>query len=213
MRRDFQGDAVQFEGLRRTRGRIYSTDGTNWYDLAVFAGVLLLVTVTPLVMGAVHPWAFIAAEIVILAMLGVWMAKLAFAPPIAFQPTFGRVFGLALPLGLFLALVAFQLVPLAPQVLGAISPATYHLYVRTLDGWPTHPAGRSGVDRGDDRDGVSGILRFQSAESRKRDPADTADGSCFQADRHAAAISSDYAAFQNKAAASGGLSHAAEELA
>jgi len=140
VRRDFQVDPVQSARMRRTRGRIYSTDGTNWYDLAVFAGVLLLVTLTPLVMGAVHPWAFIAAELVILAMVGVWMAKLAFEPPIAFQPTFGRLFGLALPLGLFLALVAFQLVPLPPPVLRAISPATYHLYVRTLDGWPTHPA-------------------------------------------------------------------------
>jgi O-antigen ligase/tetratricopeptide (TPR) repeat protein len=140
VRRDFQIDTVQSAGLRRTRHRVYSAGEANWYDLAVFGGVLLLVTLTPLVMGAVHPWAFIAAEITILAMVGVWMAKLAFEPPIAFQPTFARLFGLALPLGLFLALVAFQLVPLPPQVLRAISPATYNLYVRTLDGWPTHPA-------------------------------------------------------------------------
>jgi O-antigen ligase/Tfp pilus assembly protein PilF len=140
VRRDFQFDPGGSADLRRTRGRVYSTHGTNWYDFVVFAGVLLLVTLTPLFMGAVHPWAFIAAEVIILAMVGVWMAKLALEPPIAYQPTFSKLFALVLPLGLFLALMVFQLVPLPPQVLRAISPATYSLYVRTLDGWPTHPA-------------------------------------------------------------------------
>ncbi len=123
-----------------THRRIYSTDGTNWYDLAIFAGALALVTLTPFAMGAVHPWAFITAEVVILAMVGVWMAKLALEPPIIFQPTFANLFSVALPLVLFLALAAFQLLPLPPAVLRAISPATYNLYVHTLDGWPAQPA-------------------------------------------------------------------------
>jgi O-antigen ligase/tetratricopeptide (TPR) repeat protein len=122
------------------RRQVYSTDGTNWYDLAIFSGALGLATLTPFAMGAVHPWAFIAAEVAILAMVAVWMAKLALEPPIAFQPTFAHQFGIALPLGLFLALAAFQLVPLPPTALRAISPSTYNLYVRTLDGWPAHRA-------------------------------------------------------------------------
>jgi O-antigen ligase/tetratricopeptide (TPR) repeat protein len=129
--------SVAWHGTRR---RIYSTDGTNWYDLSVFAGALALVTLTPFAMGAVHPWAFITVEVVILAMVAVWMVKLVLEPPIIFQPTFAKLFSVALPLGLFLALAAFQLLPLPPTILRAISPATYNLYVRTLDGWPAQPA-------------------------------------------------------------------------
>jgi O-antigen ligase/tetratricopeptide (TPR) repeat protein len=130
----------RFVASRGTRRRIYSTDGTNWYDLAIFTGALALVILSPFAMGAVHPWAFITAEVVILAMVAVWMVKLALEPPILFQPAFANLFGIALPLILFLALGAFQLLPLPPAVLRAISPATYNLYVRTLDGWPAQPA-------------------------------------------------------------------------
>jgi O-antigen ligase/tetratricopeptide (TPR) repeat protein len=123
-----------------TGRHVYSTGATNGYDFAIFTGVLALVTLTPLEMGAVHPWAFIAAEVVILAMVVAWMAKLVFEAPIAFQPRFGHLLGIALPLGFFLALGVLQLIPLPPAVLRAISPSTYNLYVRTLDGWPTHRA-------------------------------------------------------------------------
>jgi O-antigen ligase/tetratricopeptide (TPR) repeat protein len=140
MRRDLLMSRTRPVARHGTRRRIYSTDATNWYDFSIFAGTLALVTMTPFAMGAVHPWAFIAGEVVILAMVAVWMLKLALEPSILFQPTFANLFSIALPLGLFLALAAFQLLPLPPAVLRVVSPATYNLYVHTLDGWPAQPA-------------------------------------------------------------------------
>jgi len=42
----------------------------------------------------------------------------------------------AVPLGLFIAFIAFQLVPLPPTLLQVLSPSTYRLYSVSLSGWP-----------------------------------------------------------------------------
>jgi O-antigen ligase/tetratricopeptide (TPR) repeat protein len=41
------------------------------------------------------------------------------------------------PLGLFLAFVWIQQIPIPPPVLRIVSPGTYELYLKTLPGWPT----------------------------------------------------------------------------
>ncbi|MGH7780006.1 MAG: O-antigen ligase family protein [Candidatus Binataceae bacterium] len=110
------------------------------------AGVLLLVVLSPLPMGAVHPWAFISIELTICALVVLWMAKTAFCAPIQFQPALANLAPIALPLGLFVAFAALALLPLPPTLLRAISPATYSMYAKSLPGWP-HEAPYSAMSR------------------------------------------------------------------
>ncbi|MGC1343167.1 MAG: O-antigen ligase family protein, partial [Candidatus Binataceae bacterium] len=119
-----------------SRHKFVSAEGRNWYDRAFVTGILLLVTLSPLPMGAVHPWPFIAIELTICALVVVWMAKTAFAAPIQFQPTLANLGPIALPLVLFVAFTGFALVPLPPTLLRVLSPATYTMYARSLPGWP-----------------------------------------------------------------------------
>jgi len=49
----------------------------NWFDRAIVAGVVALVVLPPLMIGAVHPWAFISTELTVFALTVVWAAKLA----------------------------------------------------------------------------------------------------------------------------------------
>ncbi|MGC1678122.1 MAG: O-antigen ligase family protein [Candidatus Binataceae bacterium] len=93
-------------------------------------------TLSPVPMGAVHPWPFIAIELTICALVVLWMAKTAFGAPIQFQPTLANLGPIALPLFLFVALAAFALVPLPPTLLRVISPASYSMYAKSLPGWP-----------------------------------------------------------------------------
>jgi len=99
-------------------------------------GVLLLTIVTPFEMGAVHPWAYKSAELVAFGLAALWMAKLAFRPPIPHQPDYRNAIALAAPLAMFIAFIAFQLVPLPPSLIRVLSPGTYHLYQESLSGWP-----------------------------------------------------------------------------
>jgi O-antigen ligase/Flp pilus assembly protein TadD len=122
--------------LYRARPRFFSADRGAWRDRAILFGVLALVILTPLPMGAVHPWSFIAAEIAIFGLFIVWMAKVALAEPIPHQPSFQRIAALAAPLALFIGFIAFQLLPLPPSLIRVASPATHRFYVHALDGWP-----------------------------------------------------------------------------
>jgi O-antigen ligase len=119
-----------------SRPKFVSAEGGNWYDRAFVTGVVLLVMLTPLPMGAVHPWAFITIELTVFALVAIWMAKIAFADPIQFQPALGKLRPLVVPLGLFVAFTAFALVPLPPALLRVLSPATYQTYSVSLGGWP-----------------------------------------------------------------------------
>jgi len=120
---------------RRSHVQFVSADG-SWLDRTIVAGVLALVVFPPLAIGAVHPWAFIAAELAMFAMAVLWVMKLVLHPSIANQPALTGLRGLVLPLGLFIAFIFFQLTPLPPTVLHALSPSTYHFYVKALEGWP-----------------------------------------------------------------------------
>lgn len=111
-------------------------EGGDWFDSAIVAGVVALVIVPPLAIGAVHPWAFISAELTVFTMTVVWVAKLALRPPVEHQPALTRLSGVAAPLGLFIGFIAFQLVPLPPALLHVLSPSTYRLYSVSLSGWP-----------------------------------------------------------------------------
>ena len=110
-------------------------------------GLMLLLIWTPLAFGSVHPWAFALLEIHVFLLVAAWMGQLIVsrrqrlrAPrvPTSFVRT-----PLALPLGLFIALLMFQLTPLPPALLKQLSPTTYELYSLALPSWPDPQPGPS----------------------------------------------------------------------
>ena len=110
-------------------------------------GILFLIVFTPFAFGAVHPWAYSTMEVVIFALVIVWMLKLALlarkqgAGSIEqgsdrLTPHASRLTPMVLPLALFITLCALQLVPLPPSFLQIISPQTFETYRQILPGWP-----------------------------------------------------------------------------
>jgi O-antigen ligase/tetratricopeptide (TPR) repeat protein len=111
-----------------------------WVDRIARSAILFLILFTPLVFGAVHPWAFALLEAAIFLLVALWMIQLiavrrgALGVSRASFPL--RTTAFALPLVLFIAFVVFQIVPLPAVLLQVLSPATYELYAKSLPGWP-----------------------------------------------------------------------------
>jgi O-antigen ligase/Flp pilus assembly protein TadD len=114
-------------------------------DRLFTGGLLFLILFTPFAFGAVQPWAYITMEVVIFALVIVWMGKRALlagehragsSTNFEFRNSNFELFRFAIPLMLFLALVGFQLIPLPPSLLKIISPQTFETYRQILPGWP-----------------------------------------------------------------------------
>ena len=99
-------------------------------DFVIRWGLVLLVFLAPLPFGSVEVWAFSVLEISIAAVALLWLYRLFLFPS---TPIAGSV--LLLPACGFLALMAFQLVPLPPGFLRAVSPGTATLYASALPGY------------------------------------------------------------------------------
>ena len=90
-------------------------------------GVLLF---APLPYGSVHPWAYSLIEIVVFGLCFLWMLNIFTArEPFRYRPA-----RFDLPVLLFLLLCLFQLLPLPPPLLQAISPLTHARYESALWG-------------------------------------------------------------------------------
>ena len=101
--------------------------------------ILLLLPLTALLMGAVHPWMAAIMELTAFALAGLWMARVSLGlMPLTLQDR--RIRPLMLAVFALMALVAFQLLPLPPSVLKMIAPASYQAYRTGLPGWPEHAA-------------------------------------------------------------------------
>jgi hypothetical protein len=116
---------------------------TLWLDRLFTSGIIFLILATPFAFGAVQAWAYTAMEVVIFALVILWMVKRALLARASgantqhLTPnTRERLMPLALPLALFIALCAMQLVPLPPSLLKVISPSTFEVYKQSLPGWP-----------------------------------------------------------------------------
>ena len=120
---------------------------TLYCDRIFTAGILFLIVATPFAFGTVHPWAYTTMEAIIFSLVIVWMAKRAILArehgawstqqgTEKVRNSKSEIRNCAIPLALFIALALFQLVPLPPEWLRAISPNTYEAYTQILPGWP-----------------------------------------------------------------------------
>ena len=108
-------------------------------DRIVIAGVTFLLVFAPLssTLGQDRP--FRIAGTVAFVLLFLWMAKLLACLVVGREAQFsipGTLKQLAPPLIVLFGLMAFEIVPLPPAVLRAISAPTYNLYEKCISGWP-----------------------------------------------------------------------------
>jgi O-antigen ligase/tetratricopeptide (TPR) repeat protein len=110
---------------------------SHMLDTVVLWVVTLLILVTPLTVGSVEPWGYSLAEVAIFVLIAALGARILCSrtPLLASS----GVNALVAPLGLFIALGAFQLIPLPPGLERVISPSTHRLYAQSLSGWPSTP--------------------------------------------------------------------------
>jgi O-antigen ligase/Flp pilus assembly protein TadD len=107
-----------------------------WCDRIVVAGIALLIIFTPLAFGSVHPWAYSLMEACVFLLFAAWMIKLIVSPNSEKDKERERDWfaanAAAMPFALFLFLIVFQLVPLPPALLRAVSPHTFEYYAHAI---------------------------------------------------------------------------------
>ena len=111
----------------------------RWTSHIIGFGLFFLIVFPPLAFGSVYPWATSILELVSFSLVLVWLIGVRFMQRGKEGRDRGLPFSLGLPLGLFLGLVLFQMMPMPAIVLKAISPRTHALYVETVAGYG-HPA-------------------------------------------------------------------------
>jgi O-antigen ligase/Flp pilus assembly protein TadD len=102
-------------------------------------GTTALILLTPLAVGSVEPWAYAAAEVVIFLLFAIWISRLMLGGSDALEPAVDLRW-LLLPAAAFVAMIAFQLVPLPPSLERVVAPSTFELYQKSLPGWPRDSA-------------------------------------------------------------------------
>ncbi len=118
---------------------------SRWLDRIVLWLITLLILATPLAVGSVEPWGYSLAEVAIFVLIAALGARILCGRAPLFSSA--GVIALVTPLGLFIALDAFQLIPLPPGLERVISPSTYSLYAHSLSGWPSRqPYGEPPAD-------------------------------------------------------------------
>lgn len=109
----------------------------------IVGGIGLLVVLTPVCFGSVHPWAYTLMEGIVFTLVAAWMARAWLGGGRLMRVGGWRAAGaVALPIVLVLALIGLELVPMPPAMLAAVSPAAYQIYARALPGWPAQAAYR-----------------------------------------------------------------------
>ena len=127
---------MQPPSLRTDNGaRLLKHVISRWLDRIVLWVVTLLILATPLAVGSVEPWGYSLAEVAIFVLIAALGARTLCGRAPLFSNS--GVIALVAPLGLFIALDAFQLIPLPPGFERVISPSTYSLYAQSLPGWPS----------------------------------------------------------------------------
>jgi O-antigen ligase/tetratricopeptide (TPR) repeat protein len=127
---DYLFDELQTQNT--SVGRVFSRL-CEWIVLVLLT---LVVFLSPFAAGSTDPWACLLIERVLsvaaIALAAGLIARGRDAPGVPSALVWCLV-----PLGLFVAFVWIQQMPISPSVLRMVSPATYELYLKTLPGWPT----------------------------------------------------------------------------
>ena len=112
-------------------------------DQIIVSGLGLLIVLTPLCFGSVHPWAYTLMEVIVFALVGAWMARTWLGGGRLMRDG-GRLAAgaVAFPLALVLALIGLEMVPIPPALLAVLSPAAHEIYARALPGWPAQASYR-----------------------------------------------------------------------
>jgi O-antigen ligase/tetratricopeptide (TPR) repeat protein len=120
------------------RERIGAGGSLRWFDRVITVGIGLLIVGTPLAIGSVHWWAYATLETIIFALVVVWMVRVWIegSTPARMSIPSKALRRLMLPLGLIIAWVGLQVVPLPPGVIGLLSPGAYRVYQVGMPGWP-----------------------------------------------------------------------------
>lgn len=98
------------------------------------AALVALIVAAPLPEAGALPWALTTIECFAFALFALWMIRIACGACARGLP--GPARPLLIAPALFAALVLFQMTPLPPAILDALSPAAYRLYTVSLPGWP-----------------------------------------------------------------------------
>src|SRR5437867_3315586 len=107
-----------------------------------FYGLLILLILSPLPVGSILPWAQSFLTFSAFALLAAWAVHPGISPATRSQPAERRL-GILLSLwALAVAFALFQVLPLPPGVLAAMSPGLRDLY-----GWALPDYGQGGVWR------------------------------------------------------------------
>jgi O-antigen ligase/Flp pilus assembly protein TadD len=112
-------------------------------DQIVVAGIALLIFLTPMCFGSVHPWAYTGIEILVFALVAAWMARTWLGGGRLMREGGGTAAAVVIvPMLLVLVLLGFEIVPVPPALMARLSPASYEVYARALPGWPAQTSYR-----------------------------------------------------------------------
>ncbi|MBV8775208.1 MAG: O-antigen ligase family protein [Deltaproteobacteria bacterium] len=95
-------------------------------------GIVGLILLTPVAVGSVEAWAFASMEAVIFLMMAWSLLRYL----VVADGSRAGIDRLVVVGGLFVAFVAFEMVPLPPSIERTISPSTFDLYQNSMPGWP-----------------------------------------------------------------------------
>jgi O-antigen ligase/tetratricopeptide (TPR) repeat protein len=106
-------------------------------DQIIVFGIGLLIVLTPMCFGSVHPWAYTLMEAIVFALVAAWMARTWLGGGRLMRDGGRQAAGtVAVPIALVLALIGLEMVPMPPTLLAKLSPAAHEIYARALPGWP-----------------------------------------------------------------------------
>jgi O-antigen ligase len=111
----------------------------NIFDILILVFLVAMVVLAPLAMGSVTPWARNAIVIGSLCVTALWIMQMAGKGRLLLL----RDPLLLVPIILFVGILLLQLLPLAPDTLNAISPATAEIYENTLPDYPASGEART----------------------------------------------------------------------
>ncbi len=112
-------------------------------DQIIVFGIGLLVVLTPMCFGAVHPWAYTLMEAIVFVLVAAWMARTWLGGGRLMRDGGRRAArAVAFPIALVLALIGLEMVPMPPALLARLSPAAHEIYARALPGWPAQSSYR-----------------------------------------------------------------------